>query len=79
VIHLGGLWSLIDFAQESGRAGRDGKVEKSLVLLNQSPELLPVETPAEQALVAYNGTRLPLSSTHNPIPQLFLPLPNYTP
>ncbi|RPB18138.1 hypothetical protein L211DRAFT_854421 [Terfezia boudieri ATCC MYA-4762] len=36
VIHAGGAWSLIDFAQESGRAGRDGKSAKSIVLLNQS-------------------------------------------
>ena len=33
VVHVGEPWGLIDFAQESGRAGRDGKVATSLVLI----------------------------------------------
>ncbi|KAF8442588.1 P-loop containing nucleoside triphosphate hydrolase protein, partial [Terfezia claveryi] len=33
VIHFGGTWSAIDFGQESGRAGRDGELAKSIILL----------------------------------------------
>ena len=35
VVHIGASHSLIDFAQESGRAGRDGKPAKALTLTNQ--------------------------------------------
>ncbi|KAK9490470.1 P-loop containing nucleoside triphosphate hydrolase protein [Lipomyces doorenjongii] len=33
VIHYEGIWSLVDFVQESGRAGRNNKPAKSIVLL----------------------------------------------
>ncbi len=33
VLHVDLLWSIIDFAQESGRAGRDGEVVTSTVLM----------------------------------------------
>ncbi|KAK9241523.1 P-loop containing nucleoside triphosphate hydrolase protein, partial [Lipomyces tetrasporus] len=33
VIHYGGMWQLVDFVQESGRAGRDGNQAQSSVLL----------------------------------------------
>ncbi|KAK9233679.1 P-loop containing nucleoside triphosphate hydrolase protein, partial [Lipomyces kononenkoae] len=33
VIHNEGIWSLVDFVQESGRAGRNNKPAKSIVLL----------------------------------------------
>ncbi|KAK9318342.1 P-loop containing nucleoside triphosphate hydrolase protein [Lipomyces starkeyi] len=36
VIHYKGIWSLMDFVQESGRAGRNNKPAKSIVLLQNN-------------------------------------------
>ncbi|KAK9341819.1 P-loop containing nucleoside triphosphate hydrolase protein [Lipomyces starkeyi] len=36
VIHYEGIWSLVDFVQESGRAGRNNKPAKSIVLLRNN-------------------------------------------
>ncbi|KAK9481753.1 P-loop containing nucleoside triphosphate hydrolase protein [Lipomyces starkeyi] len=36
VIHYEGIWSLLDFVQESGRAGRNNKPAKSVVLLRNN-------------------------------------------
>jgi superfamily II DNA helicase RecQ len=35
-VHVGMMYGLIDFAQESGRAGRDGEVVTSLILLEKN-------------------------------------------
>ncbi|KAK9364713.1 P-loop containing nucleoside triphosphate hydrolase protein [Lipomyces kononenkoae] len=40
VVHYEGIWNLVDFVQESGRAGRDNQSARSLVLLrvNWTPD-----------------------------------------
>lgn len=57
VIHLGGMCSLCDFAQESGRAGRDGQPALSIVIHNSfDTSGQPQITSQERQLVDYYNT-----------------------
>ena len=33
IVHVGMLWSMIDFAQESGRGGRAGEIVDSVLIV----------------------------------------------
>ncbi|RPB17981.1 hypothetical protein L211DRAFT_854605 [Terfezia boudieri ATCC MYA-4762] len=64
---LGGVWSLSDFAQESGRGGRDGNPALSIIINNAfSVSRQPQVTNQERHLLEYYNTttcrRLVLSS-----------------
>jgi superfamily II DNA helicase RecQ len=53
VIHINELLFLVDFAQESGRAGRDGKEAYLLVLLLLTWKLQAAESTAVERRALY--------------------------
>ncbi|KAK9481444.1 P-loop containing nucleoside triphosphate hydrolase protein, partial [Lipomyces starkeyi] len=55
VVHYDGIWSLMDFVQESGRAGRNRKPAQSLVLLRSrwSPNFSRMPASDAQEVVDY--------------------------
>lgn len=53
VIHLGGIWSLVDFHQESGRAGRQGQSASSVIITTRPVQNLPQNTFEEQSLYSF--------------------------
>ncbi|KAK9349563.1 P-loop containing nucleoside triphosphate hydrolase protein [Lipomyces doorenjongii] len=55
VIHYDGIWNLLDFVQESGRAGRNNAPARSLVLLrtNWNPNSNRMVAGEAQAVVEY--------------------------
>lgn len=55
-IHMGGVWSLVDFHQESGRAGRDGLRAKSIIITTNRHACLSQHTIDQQAVYDFYTT-----------------------
>ena len=77
VLHVGMPWSMIDFAQESGRAGRGGEWVDSIVLVEERSvgatmgrPMLGVDTSAMGTFITTGGCRRQMMSGYLHGPEL---------